>query len=774
MSLDRNAAPAESGLSDLQVRDIVLLLRRRKLNVIVMALLGIILALLYTTIAQRTYSATTTIEVNKEGGGSLGLNDLSGIGSQLGGGDQMTTDLLTQQTVIINDTTALAVIKKLNLTSVPPYAIPPAKAGKETALSREEPLPLDEAPLKRDRILSLFHSRLSVSLIKGTRLIGVTYTDSDPIRAAHIANAIVDAYITEYTQARYDASTKTSLWLTSKLNDLKTRVSDGQKKIDEFQRQTGLIGMAQGSDRTGKQGGGGVPSQDVAVERFVELNRALTSAQVERIAKEAIYRMTAIRDVNVVLGIGSSQLVSGLNGTSVLSAGSSEIALLQQLRQQQASLVVQLSTQSGKYGSKNPIIIGLRTQLDATNGQIEAELNHIHDRAKSDFDVANTAERGLRERIGGQEQEVSKLSNSVNQLLLLQQEESSSRQLYQDLYTKLEEANVAAGVKASNITVVDPARVPSTPSSPVVLRSLRTGLLIGLMLGLVLAFVRDYLDESILSPAQLEGVTTSPLLGLVPLFAKFGSATNKRGRPDTSGSLPQDDLLQSWVLRAPKSIIAEAYRSLRTTILMSRADKPPQVILVTSALSGDGKSTTCFNLAASFALKGDRVLLIDADMRRPSIHMLTSRKNNVGLSNVLTSAVSPSDAIQPYPGIDTLSIMTAGIIPPLPSELLGSRRFADVLASLKEQYDFIFFDTPPLLLVSDALVISTSMDEVILVVRSGKTTNPILRRSLAALSTPNIPFLGIILNAADTASSDYATYGYYGYGKGSYYAEEEK
>lgn len=764
-------SPKTMPTADLELRDVVRILRRRKGLIIAGMILGIVLAVLMVLTTEKQYSSTATIEVNKDSGNGLGMVDLSGIASGLGDDNEINMDLLTEEAVIMSDNTALSVIERLKLDSSAPYAIPKTIAN-DAPLGRERGVPLDRAPLQRDRLLAMFRGRLHVALIKGTRLIAVTYTDNDPARSTAIANAIVEAYINEYTEARYQASSRASTWLANQLADLKDKVATSQAKVDAFQRESGLTGMTL-VPQTGKTGEtAAVPSSDnVPLERLLELNQNLTAAEVSRIAKEAIYRMTETQDPDVVLGIGSSSLASGLSSTSPLAPGSSDLTLLQGLRAQQAQLKVQIAASSNKYGDKNPAMVQLHDEYNVLDAQIRTELERIRTRAKNDLDLAVLAEKGIQQQINVQEQEVNKVTEKADQLILLQEEALSSREIYQDLYAKLEEATVTAGIKASNITLVNPARVPSKHSSPKGKVAVALGGVLGLVVGLFAAFLWDYFDDSIAGPEQVEQITTIPVIGAIPDFEQRQSGASRYGlvgKPPEEGAAPAS----AWLLRAPRSHIAEAYRTLRTALLMSRVEHPPKVLLVMSGSPAEGKSTTCLNTAAAFAIQGDRVLYIDADLRRPQAHMLFHCANDVGLSNCLTSGMPYREALKPFEGIDTLKLLPAGPHPPNPSELIGSKRFADLLAELKRDFDYVFIDSPPVLLVTDAQLLSSYVDGYVMVIRSNKTTKRALQRSLTLMHTGGAVPLGIVVNALSAALASYSGYGYYGKG-GGYYVEAD-
>jgi succinoglycan biosynthesis transport protein ExoP len=728
--------------------------------------------------ARKEYSSTATIEMNQESGTALGLADLSGIASGLGDQDQMNMDLLTQETVIMSDNTALRVIEDLKLDLNPPFAIPVSERRDQSPLEHERGLPLDQAPNQRERLLKIFKSGLHVSLIKGTRLLTITYTDTDPNRATAVANAVVDAYMNESTQARFQASSKTSSWLTGQLAALKQKVEESQSKVTAFERESGLTGMTTPS--IGREGQGGLSSRsatsdNVPLERLLELNRDLTVAEVARIAKEAIYKMTESQDPEVVVGIGSSALASVLGPGSPVAPGSADLVLLQQLRQQLAQVNVQLAISGTKYGAKSPVMIQLHTERASIDAQIRAELDRIRMRTKNELDLAILAEDGIRRQIAAQEKIVDKVTEKADQLVLLQEEAQSNREIYQDLYSKLEEASVTAGIKASDITLVDPARIPAQPSYPKKKATIAFGALIGLVVGFAAAFSWDYFDDSIAMPEQVEQITAIPVVGAIPDFNQIKSATgNHRFAPRFTLKDEDRDEGKSnaWLLRAPRSQIAESYRALRTALLLTRAEQPPRAILFMSGSPGEGKSTTCLNTAAAFALQGDRVLYLDADLRRAQAHRFFNCSNDVGLSNCLAGGLAFPETLKPYSGIHTLFLLPAGPHPPNPSELLGSKRFAELLAELRTHFDYIFIDSPPVLLVTDAQLISPLVDGVVLVLRSNKTSKRFLERCLSLMHTVKVPALGIVMNALNLRTVGYSGYQYYGSGSG-YYVDEK-
>lgn len=773
------AEPPRSGLdrkvlandlaNGVELREMLQILWRRRAVLAILLGLGILVGALSVVFATNRYSATAVIEVNREGGSSLGLTDLSGAAGSLANVEGLNVDLLTQQAVILSDNTALRVIDQLKLDSIAPYALPagPGTRGQSGQDSRQS-TKRELSPERRERALQVFRSSLRVSLIKGTRLLTVTFTDTDPHRAAVIANAIVDAYVDESTRARFQASSKTSTWLAGQLTDLKRRVEESQARVDVFRKKAGLpeaIGAATGGKQS--EASSSALTNNAALVRLLELNRALTGAEVTRIAREAVYRMTQTGDPEAVLAAGSGLLAESAGPDVPLAQGSTDVVLLQQLRQQRVRVKLEQATASTKYGARNPAMIQLQTEEASLEAQIRAELDRMHTRAQSDLQLAALDESGIRRQIAEQEQIVNAVAEKADQLLILEEEARSSRAIYQDLYTKLEEAGVTSGIKASNITLVDPARAPAHPSYPRKRMALALGCMAGLLSGLLAAFAWDYLDESIATPEEAERISLLPAIGAIPYFDR------ERHHARARGDGHQDALeSRAWLVQRPRSHVAEAYRALRTALLLSRADEAPRTILWMSGSPEEGKSTTCFNAAAAFALQGDRVLYLDADLRRPKGHTFFSCANDVGLSDCLTRDVGFAAALRTHPEIATLFLLPAGPETKNPSELLGAKRFAGLVRELREHFDYVFIDSPPVLMVTDAQLIAPLADGCVLIVRSRKTLKRLLGRSLALMHTTHVSMVGIVVNAFKSGNAVYSAYGYYGKESG-YYAETQ-
>jgi capsular exopolysaccharide synthesis family protein len=369
-----------------------------------------------------------------------------------------------------------------------------------------------------------------------------------------------------------------------------------------------------------------------------------------------------------------------------------------------------------------------------------------------------------------QKQEANKLNESAIEYSLLKRDVDVNRQLYEGLLEKLKEAGVTAGLKSTNIRVVDIARRPLAPTEPNIPRNLLFAFVLGLTSGVGLAFLLENMDNTVRTTEQAQIISGLPALGMIPMGSKNGLESGSKKLLALGSSKEAVELVTQ---ARPQSQMAESYRALRTSLLLSNLGTPPKVIMVTSARPQEGKTTTSINTAIVLAQKGVRVLLIDADLRRPSVHKTLGMGPRSGLSNVLTGSATLEHAIARSPILSNLFILPAGTPPPNPAELLASSNMRDLLADLREKYDHIVIDTPPTLSVTDAVVLSQRMDAIILVIRSSQTTKQALRRSRDILMQVNAKITGVLLNAVDLTSPDY--YYYYEYqGKyhDSYYRED--
>jgi capsular exopolysaccharide synthesis family protein len=430
--------------------------------------------------------------------------------------------------------------------------------------------------------------------------------------------------------------------------------------------------------------------------------------------------------------------------------------------------VAELSTQ---FGPSYPKVEQLNNQMKEIEHQLKLETSKAVDHLKGQYLAALQREDMLRVSFDKQKQEANKLNESAIEYSILKRDLDSNRTLYEGLLEKLKEANFTAGLKSNNFRIIDAARVPTSPSEPNIPRNLSFALVLGLISGIGMAFILENMDNTVRTPEQAQALSALPSLGMIPHGSKSSSgALSAAGK--RLALAPSKEVVELVTQSRPQSQMAESYRALRTSLLLSNLGAPPKVIMVTSARPQEGKTTTSINTAIVLAQKGIRVLLIDADLRRPSVHKTLGMGPRSGLSNVLTGSATIQQTITPSTILPNLFILPAGTPPPNPAELLASSIMRDLLTELRESYDHIVIDTPPTLSVTDAVVLSPRADATILVIRSGQTTKQALRRARDILVQVNAHVAGVLLNAVDLTSPDY--YYYYEYqGKyGQYYQED--
>jgi len=741
IELNRQLGPSYLTLpgQDSALREYLRVLIKRKWLVI--SCLAIIFGVvaLATMRSTRIYDAYGTIAINKTDPAILNLKD-----SANGGAADYSdpTDLDTEVRILKSDLLALQVIKQLNLDKRPEFGGTQASPSNMLGLTTDALQPDSE---KTTSLLAGFKAGLRVALIPNTRIIEIHYRSPDKTLAANVVNTLIASYIEQNFKTRFESTMQASDWLSKQLVDLEMKVQTSQEKLVQYQKQHEILGIDE--------------KQNITTSKLDELNKELTAAESDRMQKESIYRLVQSSDPDMATAAAVS--AGG-------SAGSS--GLMERMREQQADLKIQIAQLSTQFGNAYPKVVQLNTQLKEVDAQLQTETIKVVSRVRSGYLAALQHETMLRQAMDNQKQEANKLNESAIEYSLLKRDVESYRTLYEGLMEKLKEAGVTAGLRSNNIRSVDKARVPTYPSEPNVPRNLAFALALGLSTGIGLAFLLEGIDNTVRTPEQAQAISGLPSLGMIPLGSKSGLEAAAKRLTVASSREAVELVTQS----RPQSQMAESYRALRTSLLLTSLGGPPKVILITSALPQEGKTTTSINTAIVLAQKGTRVLLMDADLRRPSIHKTLGMGPKTGLSNVLTGNATLQQAVVRSNILPTLFVLSAGTPPPNPAELLASSNMKDILAELREQYDHIVVDTPPTLSVTDAVVMSTRADSVVLVIRSGQTTKQALRRSRDLLMQVNARVSGVLLNAVDLSSPDYYYYyeyqGKYGH---RYYQEDE-
>ncbi len=737
VEINRPLGPySSSPAQDSALREYLRVLIKRKW--IVLSCLVVVFGVVAVSTLRSTpiYEAVGSIAINRPDPMTMNLKD-----SSAGWAYYDPTELDTEVRILKSDLLALQVIRQLDIDKRPEFGGNGQKSANTLELTTDALQP-DSA--RTSALLSGFKGALAVTLVPNTRIVEIRYRSADKNLAARVVNTLINTYVEQNFKTRYESTMQKSDWLSKQLVDLQMQVETSQEKLVKYQKEHSIFGTDE--------------KQNIITSKLDELNKELTAAESERIEKQSIYEFMQSGQQEG----GSAALgVTGDQGAN---------SLLERLRGQQADLRIQVAQLSSQFGPAYPRVVQLNSQLKEINTQIGVEAKKILERAHNEYLAALEREKMLRSALDKQKQEANSLNESAIEYTLLKRDVDTNRSLYEGLLEKLKEAGVSAGLRSSNVQNVDRARAPMAPSEPNIPRNLSFAFALGLTTGIGLAFLIEGMDNTVRTPEQAQIVSGLPSLGMIPLGSKHsGNGVARRLALATS-----KEAIELVTQSRPQSQMAESYRALRTSLLLTSLGAPPRLILVTSALPQEGKTTTSINTAIVLAQKGVRVLLIDADLRRPSIHKTLGMGPRVGLSNVLTGTATLQQCVIHSTLLPSLYILPAGTPPPNPAELLASMNMKSILAELREQYDHVVIDTPPTLSVTDAVVMATCADSVVLVIRSGHTTKQALRRSRELLGRVNARVSGVLLNAVDLASPDYYYYyeyqGKYGHG---YYREDD-
>lgn len=649
-------------------------------------------------VSRPKYAAESNLEINPENASAIDLST--------GPADtesEYAVTLATQANVIASDTLALEVIQNLNLEQVD-------KQRSHFFYSRPadgDSLPLEQSAVRRTRALKTFHKNLSIHVVGGTRILQVRYLDRDPVLAATIVNTLINDYLEQYFQTRYTATHQASEWLGKQLADLKNDVQVSQQKLVDYQKQAGIVGESE--------------THNVVTAKLEELNKQLSEAEANRIVKQAVWQLARTGDPELISSIAGNSFVEGVS----TGGNAAQLGLLPTLRGQEAQLKADIAQASARLGPAFPKLQRMNSELRDLKSSIAVEVERIALRAQNDYIAAKNAEDMERALFEKQKQEANKLNDSAIQYGILKREADSGRDLYEGLLGKLKQAGVLAGLRSSNIIVLDPARPAAQPASPNYSLNLPLGLLAGVLGGIACALIKDSIDQTIHTPQDIERIAGLKVLGVIPKT-------------------------RAEELNSPE--VSERFRALRSAIVLSTSGLPPKVILLTSSVAHEGKTTVSRNLARVLAQQGNRVLLVDADLRRPSIPGDLNGKP--GLGDSLIAQGLPD--VQDLGG--GLHLVAAGTSSPCSADVLGTPAMNAFIASWRNPFDYVLLDTPPVLSVTDAVVLSRSADAVLIVVRADSTNGDALLRTHEILEQSRATVLGAVINGMDFRSPSYAHY----------------
>ncbi len=728
-ALDVTALPSRMPAWDLSPRephlyDYLLILRKHQWLILSFVLAVVSIVAIGSFRMQPVYVATTRIEIDRENSNIL---PFPGADSY-----DYATDLdsytETQSKILTSETLALQTIRSGVLSGQPDFF---------ADLSSDALASGSLANMKPPPELASFLGSLSVKRVPNSRLMDVSFESTNPQLAAQIVNAHIKNFIEQNFQSRYDATTRASTWLTDQLNELKIRVEKSEDARIAYERQNQI--WAVDGDK-----------QNVTTQRLGDLNKQLTEAQSERMRKQSLYEYAKAGDMDAVPQIRDNGIV-------------------QDLLRKRADTYAQYTDALNQYGPNFPKVQRLQSQLKELDAAAEKEKKGVITRLESEYREVRQREELLTQALDQQKAEVNQMSERMVQYSILKREAEGNKALYDGLLTKLKEAGISASLRSSNIRVVDPAMVPAYPARPAKTRNITLAFLIGLVGGIGLALLREYMDNTVKSPDDVEALSRLPSLAVVPTFSESSGDRSRVKLLLGDASNGHEKRIELVAQHLPKSQMSEAFRALRTALLLSQADHPPQVILVTSALPREGKTTAAANLAVTLAQLGDRTLLIDADLRKPGVGRLLNLAGGkyAGLSSYLAGVSSLELVTIQHPVIPNLSAIPTGPLPPNPADLLSSHKLADAIAELREKFKFIVIDSPPIMAATDAVILSVKADGVLLVVRSGETPKEAFTRTRDLLLSVKCHILGVVLNAVDPNAPDYYySYRYYPYSQG--------
>jgi capsular exopolysaccharide synthesis family protein len=687
----------------------VLSVARRNIWLII-AIIGVFVAAaaVITILTMPRYTATSSIEIANE--------TQQVLGEQF---DQTTEEadswdidrfLITQVAILQSRSLADRVAQKLNLYSDPRFfnamQVDPESFETRTSL--------------RNGVLGLLAQNLNVALPGDSRIVDISFTSTDRQVSAQVANAFATEFIQSNLQRRFDSSSYARNFVQDQLGEARARLEQSEQELNDYARSASLI-----RTRDNTEDGNG--SSSVTTNSLLQLNEAANQAHAQRVLAEARWNAERAQPL--------------LSSPAALNS-----PVVQDLQKRRGELLTSLENARERYLDDHPSVQRLSQDLATVNAQLTEAASQARDAVRTQLVAAQTSENELRQRVDQLEGATLREQDRAVRYNTIAREADTNRSIYEGLLQRYRELNASAGITASNVSIIDTAEPPVSPSAPNPVLNVLIALVLGTLTAAAIVFLKEQLDDRIRIPEEIEQKVGVNLLGVVPKSADED---------------PVEELLD------PKSPVAESYSALRSSLLYSTREGLPPLVLVTSAQPSEGKSTTSYAIARSMALIGKRSLLIDADLRRPSVHKLAGIENKVGLSSILVGESSPDEAVQSG-DLPNFFILPSGPVPPSPAELLSSSRLNALLKALRGQYDSIFIDSAPVLGLADSPGLSALADGVLLVVEANRGRGGQLKSAVRRLRMMKPTILGAVLtkfdpSAAGNAYTTYYQYDYYTY-----------
>lgn len=714
--------PREYGPREPHLLDYVLILRKHQWLILTFFLTIVTMVTIASFKMKPIYVATARLEVDRENQSSSPFQN-----SAYDDDADLNDYIDTQVKILQSETLALQTIKSLDLGHYPEYG------GQSLAFA-----PSDGGPQKRPAILGEFQGNMAVKHLPNSRLIEVTFDSEDGRLSAEVVNAHLQNFIEENFRSRYDATTQASKWLSAELEELRIKMEQSENARIAYERANQIVNVDE--------------KENIATQRLGDLSKQLTEAQADLLQKQALYQQAHAGNVDALPVVRDSLVI-------------------QDLIKRQDELDQQYADATEQFGPNYPRVQRLQAQREDVKKAIAREKQNAVARVDEEYRGAEGHVKLLQQALDQAKTDANDMAGKLVQYNLLKHDEESNKQLYDSLLQKLKEAGITAGLRSSNIRIVDPALTPASPARPNKARNILLACLVGLIGGIGLAFFREYLDNTVKSPDDIELLTGLPSLAVVPSMTALesqGAAPMLADGTKLARADAGDMRVEMMSHHQPRSPISEAYRAMRTSLLLSQPEHPPQVILISSALPREGKTTASVNLAVTLAQLGDRTILVDADLRKPGVLRALNFTNapERGLSSCLAGVASLTEASIPHPLIKNLAVLATGPLPPNPADLFSSNRMRELVEELRQLYKFVVIDSPPIMAATDAVILSSLADGVILVVRSGETPKEVFLRCRDLLSAVKGRVLGVVLNGVNSHSPGYYRYVSYAYGYG--------
>lgn len=728
----------ESVMEEIHLRDYLRVLAKRKWLIATVFIIIVASTALFTFTMDPVYEAVAKIVIEKENPNVVSIAEVFAV-------DASDSDYYqTQYEILQSRTVAKKVIERLILKQSEEFNPAPkddfvslakqslsdsiawVKKSIKALITPADQLAKEDLEDEDAKIVDDFLSRLSIDPVRNSRIVNIRFKAKDAALAARIADTITQVYIELGLETKLLAVQDAVSWLAKRIQDERGKVEEAQLRFQKYKEENSII-----TNFTSD-------TEQVTQQKLADLNSRVIEAEAARVEAETRFAQTR--------GIAGDRVdaVAEILGSPVIHS----------IKSAEMQLQNTLADLSKKYGSNHPEIIAVKNELNELSRRRGAESQKIIQSLRNNYDLALAKENSLKEALKNQEQGALSLSKKSIQYGVLQREAESAKEVYDLLVKRFKEASLTEDMKTVNVRVVDKAEVPLIPVKPKKALNLLLALVLGLVAGTGMAFFAEYLDNTLKTPEDVKQYLRVPYLGMIPAIENVEADT------------PAEVVVQAQ----PTSQASEAFRGLRTSLLFSQADQQPQVVLLTSAKPKEGKTMVSMNLAVAMAQAGNRTLVIDADMRRPRTHKLLGVERDKGLSNILSGSSSASEVIQ-RTNIPNLDVLASGPVPPNPSELLGSKVMPSLLASLRETYDRIVIDTPPVTAVTDAAILAQEADGVVLVARAFDTPKEIVRTAIELLQKINARIFGVTLNDVNMAKEGayYYQYSYY-----YYYGEEGK